>query len=42
MTVQEPPPSDPKKRVPAEERVLPHKPKKQKPRKVEKKSPRRR
>jgi hypothetical protein len=42
MTNQDPQPSEPKKVVPAEDRPLPHKAKKVKPRKVEKRGPRRR
>jgi hypothetical protein len=42
MSTQDSHQPEPKKVVPAEERPLPHKAKKVKPRKVEKRSPRRR
>ena len=42
MTIQQAPAADPKKTFPSEDRPLPHKAKKPKPRKVEKRGPRRR
>ena len=42
MTTPDPPAADPKKTFPSEDRPLPHKAKKPKPRKVEKRGPRRR
>ena len=42
MSTPDAPPPDPKKRLPSEDRPLPHKAKKPKPRKVEMRQPRKR